>query len=138
MPSESLGLSLLDPRLAHCRRIFVRQFALPVSIGFLPEEQLAKQRVIFDVDVFVPLAITKPNQDQASEVIDYDFIRRRIIELAQSRHFNLQETLLDAITSALLAKRGVVAVRVATQKPDIYPGEMTVGIETFCFNAVTP
>jgi 7,8-dihydroneopterin aldolase/epimerase/oxygenase len=133
MPAEPVHPALLHPRLAQCRRIFVRRFALPVSIGFLPEEQLAKQRVIFEIDVFVPLALTTPTQDQAHEVIDYDFIRRRVTELAQSQHFNLQETLLDRIVDALLAKPGVVAVRAVTQKPDIYPDEMTVGIEVFRF-----
>jgi 7,8-dihydroneopterin aldolase/epimerase/oxygenase len=135
MPSETPIFALLDPRLAQCRRIFVRHFALPVSIGFLPEEQLAKQRVIFDIDVFVPIALTTPAHDQASEVIDYDFIRRRVVELAQSQHFNLQETLLDRVVTLLLDKPGVIAVRAVTQKPDIYPDDMTVGIEVFRFKA---
>ena len=129
---------LLDPRLSDCRRIFVRHFELEVSIGFYEAERQRKQRVLLDIDVFVPLALTMPHNDQASEVIDYDFIRRVVVDLADSRHFNLQETLLEHVVAGCLAKHGVRAVRAITQKPDIYPGAMTVGIEVMRFAADTP
>jgi dihydroneopterin aldolase len=124
---------LLDPRLADCRRIFVRNFDLEVSIGFYEAERGRRQRVLVDVDVFVPLALTTPKDDSPHEVIDYDFIRKAIVAITDSRHFNLQETLLEHVVAACLAKPGVRAVRVVSQKPDIYPGDMTVGIEVFRF-----
>lgn len=124
---------LLDPRLADCRRIFVRNFELEVSIGFYEIEKQRRQRVLLDIDVFVPLALTTPRHDQASEVIDYDFIRRAVVQLTADRHFNLQETLLEHVVQACLAKHGVRAVRAISQKPDIYPGAMTVGIEVMRF-----
>ena len=37
----------------------------------------------------------------------------------------------DAILDALLAHPGVVAARVATSKPDVYPDCEAVGVETF-------
>ena len=125
--------SLLHPRLADCRRIFVRNFELEVSIGFYEAERNKRQRVLLDIDVFVPLSLTMPRRDEAHEVIDYDFIRRAVVELTATRHFNLQETLLEHVVHACLAKTGVRAVRAVTQKPDIYPGAMTVGIEVFRF-----
>jgi 7,8-dihydroneopterin aldolase/epimerase/oxygenase len=125
--------ALLDPRLADCRRIFVRNFELEVSIGFYQAEREKRQRVLLDIDVYVPLDLTTPRYDQANEVIDYDFIRRAVVDLTATRHFNLQETLLEHVVRACLAKSGVRAVRAVTQKPDIYPGAMTVGIEVFRF-----
>jgi 7,8-dihydroneopterin aldolase/epimerase/oxygenase len=122
---------LLDPRLSDCRRIFVRNFELEVSIGFYDFERRQRQRVLLDIDVFVPLAISTPRDDQPHEVVDYDFVRRAVVALTGERHFNLQETLLECVVAAILAKPGVRAVRAVSQKPDIYPGEMTVGIEVF-------
>lgn len=129
---------LLDPRLSDCRRIFVRNFDLQVSIGFYEAERGKRQRVLVDVDVFVPLAQTTPERDDPSEVIDYDFIRKAIVAITDSRHFNLQETLLDHVVAACLSKPGVRAVRAISQKPDIYPGDMTVGIEVFRFRDSHP
>ena len=72
-------------------------------------------------------------EDHVSEVIDYDFIRREIHEWACSRHFNLQETLLDGIVDICFAQPAVRAVCASTEKPDVYPDCRTVGIEVFRF-----
>ncbi|MFT3801663.1 MAG: dihydroneopterin aldolase [Burkholderiaceae bacterium] len=125
---------LQDPRLADCRRIFVRGFELMASIGFYDTEREHRQRIRIGIDVFVPLAVSTPVNDDPGEIIDYDFIRREVSAIVHSQHFNLQETLLDRIVDACLAHPGVRAVRACTEKPDIYPGDMTAGIEVFRFN----
>jgi dihydroneopterin aldolase len=124
---------LLLPRLADCRRIFLHGFSLEVSIGFHDFEREAPQRVIIDVDLFVPDAHSTPQQDEVAEVVDYDFIRSAVAELARSRHFNLQETLVDGIVALCLARHEVRAVRVSTRKPDVYPDCACVGVEVFRF-----
>jgi dihydroneopterin aldolase len=124
---------LLSPRLADCRRIFLHGFALDVSIGFHDFEREAPQRVLIDVDLFVPAEHSTPRQDEVAEVLDYDFIRQSVAELARSRHFNLQETLIDGIVELCLARAAVRAVRVSTQKPDVYPDCRTVGVEVLRF-----
>ena len=125
--------ALLDPRLADCRRIFLHEFSIDVSIGFHDFEREAPQRVIIDVDLFVPMAVSTAVNDEVAEVFDYDFIRRSVTELARSRHFNLQETLLDGIVELCLAQGSVRAVGARTQKPDVYPDCRSVGIEVFRF-----
>lgn len=128
------GSPLLDPRLADCRRVFVRGFDLMASIGFYDVERERRQRIRIGIDLFVPLALSTPQRDDPGEIVDYDFIRREITAIVQSQHFNLQETLLDRIVAACLTHPGVRAVRACTEKPDIYPGDMTAGIEVFRFN----
>lgn len=124
---------LLDPRLGDCRRIFLHDFTLEVSIGFHDFEREARQRVVINVDLFVPLSASTPAADHVGEVLDYDFIRHGIAEWAGSRHFNLQETLLDGIVDICFAQPAVRAVRASTQKPDVYPDCRTVGVEVFRF-----
>jgi dihydroneopterin aldolase len=125
--------ALLDPRLADCRRIFLQEFSLEASIGFHDFELDAHQRILINVDLFVPIAASTPRDDHVSEVLDYDFVRHRIAEWARSRHFNLQETLLDGIVDICLAQPAVRAVRASTEKPDVYADCRTVGIEVFRF-----
>ena len=122
---------LTDPRLADCRRLFLRDLELPVRIGVHGFEQQAPQRMRFNVDLFVPLAATTPQADHIAEVVDYDFVRERILERVARGHIQLQETLADDILQAMLAHPGVRAARVATEKPDVYPDCAAVGVEVF-------
>jgi dihydroneopterin aldolase len=123
----------LDPRLAHCRRIFLREVLLDANIGIHDFERRGSQRLVINVDVFVPLSLTTPRHDRISEVLDYDFVRMTIRRRIEQGHINLQETLVDDIARSLLAHPGVAAVRVASEKPDVYEDVEAVGIEVFHF-----
>ncbi len=120
-----------DPRLADCRRLFLRDHDLPVRIGVHAFEKTGPQRLRFNVDLYVPLAVSTPQADRLDEVVDYDFIRATIGERVGRGHVELQETLCDDVLAALLAHPGVRAARVATEKPDVYPDAAAVGCEVF-------
>lgn len=130
-------MMLADTRLADCRRIFLQDFSIDASIGFHDFEKHARQRILVSVDLYVPYGRSTSDRDDVKDVVDYDFIRHGIVRIAQSRHFNLQETLIDEICALCLSQSGVKAVRVVSQKPDVYPDCKTVGIEVLRF-ADTP
>ena len=129
---------LLDPRLARCRRIFLREVLLDANIGIHAHERAGSQRLVINVDLFVPLEKTTPRHDKITEVLDYDFVRETIQQRIRQGHINLQETLVDDIARALLAHPAVAAVRVSSEKPDIYEDVEAVGIEVFHFKAGGP
>ena len=109
------------------RRIFLRDFRLQVSIGIHDFEKKGPQTVIVNVEL--ELAPTdKAHNDRIGNVLNYDVVHDGIVALAGSRHFNLQETLVDAILDLCLAQPGVVGARVSTEKPDVY-GDCRVGYE---------
>ena len=124
---------LLDPRLADCRRLFLRNFVVDANIGIHAFEKEGAQRLALNVDLYVPLALSTPRHDKIHEVLDYDFIRLTIRHRIDQGHINLQETLVDDIARSLLAHPAVRAVRVASEKPDVYPDVDAVGIEVFHF-----
>ena len=124
---------LLDPRLAGCRRIYVRDALFAANIGIYDRERAGAQRLVVNVDVFVSLAASTPRQDRVEEVIDYDFIRETVRRRIGRGHVNLQETLVDDLARALLSRPGVVAVRVCTEKPDVYEDVAGVGVEVLRF-----
>jgi len=124
---------LLDPRLAQCRRIFLRDAVFDANIGVYDREHAGAQRLIVNVDLFIALSVSTPRHDRVEEVVDYDFVRETIRRRLGQGHVNLQETLIDDLAGALLAHPGVVAVRVCSEKPDVYEGVAGVGVEVLRF-----
>ena len=125
--------ALLDARLADCRRIFLRNYVLDANIGVHAHEKTGPQRIALNVDVFVLLALSTPREDRIHEVVDYDFIRLAISQRVEHGHINLQETLIDDIARVLLANPAVRAVRVSSEKHDVYDDVDAVGIEILRF-----
>lgn len=115
---------------AHSRRIFLRNFETRISIGVHDFEKQAKQRVVINVDLYLEPG-GRIQRDHISETVDYDFLHREIAALADSGHFHLQETFCERILAICLARPGVMAARVASEKPDVYPDCDAVGFEIY-------
>jgi dihydroneopterin aldolase len=109
------------------RRIFIRDMRLQVSIGIYDFELAKPQAVVINV----ALLLGEPEReadDSIDNVLNYDIIHDGIVALAGSRHFNLQETLVEAILDLCLAQPQVAEARVSTEKPDVYK-DCRVGYE---------
>ena len=119
------------PSLLGCRRLFLRNYEVWINIGVHDFEKRGEQRVLINVELYVPLALSTPKEDELHEVVDYDFMRRSIAERVKQGHIHLQETLCDDVLALMLAHPSVKAARVSTEKPDVYPDCDAVGVEVF-------
>ncbi len=128
---------LAHPSLMDCRRLFLLDYEVWINIGVHDFEKRGEQRVLINVDIYVPLAESTPTLDELDEVVDYDFIRRSIAERVSRGHVHLQETLCDDVAAIMLGHPKVRAVRVSTQKPDVYPDCRSVGVEVFRMKSPT-
>ena len=126
-----MDATLFHPALMDCRRLFLRDYEIYINIGVHDFEKKAEQRVTLNVDLYIPLAMNTPAQDELDEVVDYDFMRETIKGLASHGHIQLQETFCDEIVAAMLLHPKVLAARVSTAKPDVYPDCHSVGVEVF-------
>jgi dihydroneopterin aldolase len=123
--------SLTHPALMDCRRLFLRDYEIWINIGVHDFEKRGEQRVLINVDLYIPLALSTPTADELDEVVDYDFIRRTIAQRVVQGHIHLQETLVDDVLRLMLAHPRVKAARVVSEKPDVYPDCDAVGVEVF-------
>ncbi|MDB5907761.1 MAG: diguanylate cyclase [Massilia sp.] len=123
--------ALTHPKLADCRRLFLRNYEVMINIGVHDFEKKGEQRVLINVDLYIPLAQSTPKEDQLEEVVDYDFMRETVARRMAQGHVQLQETLCDDVARSMLAHPRVRAVRVSTMKPDVYPDCEGVGVEVF-------
>lgn len=127
-----MTLALIQhPDLSNCRRLFLKDFEINMNIGVHEFEKKGEQRVIVNVDLYVPLTDNTPSRDDLSEVVDYDFMRQTIADIIAPGHIQLQETLCDEIMKRMLAHPLVRAARVSTAKPDVYADCAAVGVESF-------
>jgi len=116
--------------LGRARRIFLKNFATQISMGVHETEKHARQRVVVNVDLYLD-PDGKVVRDHIDETVDYDFVRKEIAELAESGHFNLQMTFCERVLAICLARPGVIAARVSSEKLDVYPDCESVGFEIF-------
>ncbi len=121
----------LDIDMSQCRRLFLKNYAIDLNIGVHEFEKKGEQRVLFNVELYVPLSMSTPHADDLAEVVDYDFMRQTIAQRIAKGHIHLQETLCDDVLKTMLAHPKVIAARVSTQKPDVYPDCESVGVEVF-------
>ena len=128
-PRSAVEMAMAD-KLGRTRRIFLRNFETRISMGIHDFEKKARQRVMINVDLYLE-PDARIERDHISETVDNDFLRREIGVLADSGHFHLQETFCEKILAICLARPGVVAVRVSSEKPDVYPDCESIGFEIF-------
>ena len=122
---------LNHPRLMDCRRLFLRDYEVWINIGVGALEKRGEQRVVINIDLFVPLSLSTPQRDELEEVLDYDYMRRTVAKRVSEGHIHLQETLCDDLLSRMLAHPKVRAARVSTEKPEVYQDCESVGCEVF-------
>lgn len=106
--------------------ILLDDLIVTMGLGIHDIERAAPQRVV--LSVAMTCRYDAAPDDRIDTVVDYDFLRERIIALAASRHFELQEVLCDQVAALALADSRVVRVRVRSTKPDIYP-DARIGCE---------
>lgn len=118
--------------VAASRRILIESLSLKCRIGAYDAEKLAPQTVLFDCDVWIPLTNT---EDKLEKTLNYDDIVGTIERVALSRHFDLQETLVDELCEALRQLPHVLVLRVCTRKTEAYANVAAAGLERWVFNA---
>ena len=122
---------LLD-RWPEVRKIFFRNLHVDMQIGVHDQEKGRTQPVSINIVLYMNAAI-EPHADSITEVFNYDRVHAGVQELIKGRHINLQETLAGEIAFMCLSFDEVVAVRVSTEKTDIYPDVDGVGYELVRF-----
>ncbi len=109
-------------------KIFLEDYEVNMNIGIHEFEKTGPQRIIINIALFVNEEALGDN-DTIDNAVDYDFLRKEITKLTETRHFNLQETLCRSILDIIKAQPMIQRAIVRTKKPDVYPDCGGVGVE---------
>ena len=101
------------------RRFVLTGIETSCSIGIHDFERETPQRILVDLEILLD-PDKEPQADNIDDALNYDEIRQTVVEISQSRHFDLQETLARAVFNAVRSMKTVVGLRVRTSKPDVY------------------
>lgn len=122
---------LLNPRLKDCRCIFFEEIKCMASIGIHPHELSSEQEVVIWIEIYIDLINSQSLTDSIEDTLDYDEINSKVKFIVNTKHYSLQETLIDKIAQFCVSLPGVKAARVKTAKTQAYENCKAVGIEVF-------
>jgi len=111
------------------RRIIFSRITIKASIGILPHEKTATQPIHVDaaIDVEMDRAV---NDADIGSVLDYRALHAVIVNACTGSHFNLLETMTDAVASRLLeAFDETRTAKVKITKPMAFENAEGVAIE---------
>ena len=139
MSDSVVNLSGMVPEHLKVRqtRLLLDSLEVQADIGFHDFEIGNPQRLFITVELWLD-DNQPPEGDNPDRAWNYDFLRNEVIRLASSGRYNLQETLVHAIFQRLAAARGVKAIRVKSEKPDVYDDAKGVGVEIASFGGNAP
>lgn len=118
-------------------RLLLDSLEVMADIGFHDFEIGNPQRLLITVEIWLD-DHNPPEGDDPDRAWNYDFLRNEVVRLASSGRYNLQETLVHAIFQRVAACRGVEAIRVKSEKPDVYDDAKGVGVEIASFGGNEP
>ena len=109
-------------------RTIVRDLVLSSSIGVYDEERLARQPIRLSLELTV-ISPDDPMAEELGQVVDYAALTGRVRALVGSRHFDLVETLAEALAALCLEESRVISARVRIEKPNAIADAAGVGVE---------
>jgi len=108
--------------------ILIRDLETEAVIGTRPEERLAPQRLILNLEIGADLRRAAIGDDLA-DAVDYSHIESMVDEITRGSRFALLESLGEALCAAVLKVPGVTGVRLRIDKPGAARIARMIGIE---------
>ena len=109
------------------KKILIENLICNASVGVYENEKLNKQKIIINLEVVLVNTI-KTHTDNLNDVADYGKFRRTVLDIINSKHFNLIETLADNLITKIETFEKLENIKIKITKPDIFD-DCTVSYE---------
>ena len=96
--------------------IFIRDLEVQTVIGTLPEERLAPQKLILNLEIFTDMTRAAMSDD-LRDAVDYSRIEALVRTTAETSSFALLEALGGRLCEVVKTIPGVAGVRITIDKP---------------------
>ncbi len=109
-------------------RIRICDLLVRCIIGITDSERRDRQDVLINLTIYTDLH-KAGKSDRIEDTVDYRALKKRVLALAESSQFFLEEALAEAVAELCLAERGVQQVEVRVEKPNALRFARTVAVE---------
>src|SRR5437867_12083040 len=96
-------------------KILISAIDCVANIGVTAEERTIKQRLSIDVEILTDAA-RAAQHDSLKDAIDYSKVAVLVMDVCQSRHFHLIETVAELLAGRILSDFPTPQVRVLVRK----------------------
>ena len=107
--------------------VYIKNLKGKTIIGICDDELFDPQDIILDISIGIP-HIKACNSDDINHTIDYDQVRRSILNLMNNHSYKLLESFAEHVAYLILEKFGAHWVRINIAKPRKYDDVDSVGI----------
>ena len=112
-------------KFKYSKKILIKDLILLISVGIHQFEKLEKQRVKFNIEI-----TTDPNlKPDIKSIVNYESIINDIKKLTKKTHFELLESLSEAIFDEIFKNKKIKKIKLKIEKLDIIKETTSVGIE---------
>ncbi len=108
--------------------IFISELKADARVGVYAWELAAPQTIQLDIEFDLPGAKAYTS-DKIRDTVDYSVVVARIREMLAAKHYNLIESLAEAVVHLLLEEFKVPKVKVRAAKLAVIKGVKQVGVE---------
>lgn len=109
-------------------KVSIRRLSINASVGVYEHEIDNPRPLIIDIEVGLAQDYLI-SHDSLNNTIDYDFLAKSAVDLGKSGHFNLVETFVQKLASALVANEKIKSLYIKIEKPDSVPGALSSCVE---------
>jgi len=111
-------------------RILIRDLELSTVIGIFPEERIAPQKVVLNLELGVDLRKAGASDD-FRDALDYSALESLLVQTAKTSSFQLLERLAEELAKVALSFEQAEEVRLTLDKPGApkYARSIAVSIE---------
>ena len=109
-------------------KVIIRDLKVDAIIGLYPWERVARQTLLFDLDLGTDIRQAAKDSD-LRHAIDYSAVCVAVEELACQGQFTLIETLAENIASMVQERFQVSWLRVVVYKTDVLTNVGRVGVD---------
>lgn len=108
-------------------RIFLRDLRTEAIIGIYDWERKIKQTISIDLEL--PTDVRRAARtDKIEDTLDYKKITKRMLAFIDDSHYELVETLAEALAQLILRELGCEWVKLSVNKPGAIRGSRDVGV----------
>jgi len=107
--------------------IFIEGLEVETSIGVYDWEKKIRQRLVFDIEVFIDIKAAA-EADELAKTIDYKALSDRVSEYVSETQFELIEALAESLAQLLFREFKLGRLRLRVSKPTAIPGAKNVSL----------